>query len=146
MLTPRSSINRWAVAPFAAPIAAIIGVGLVALYNLLFIGTSAIVGAFWQTVLLLFLVVPVSIVLSWPLFWVIKQAPKWALPALGYRLALLLFGTAFAVLLAVWYSTQAVGWLLAVTGVGLTVNTLVFMGPRSSSSNAMDSDTKLPPI
>src|SRR5688572_26068128 len=107
MLTPRASISRWAAAPFAAPIAAIVGVELLALYNVIFIGTSAIIGAFWQMVLLLFLVVPVSLVLSWPLFWVIKHTSGWALPALGYRLALLLFGTSFAVLLAVWYSTQA---------------------------------------
>jgi hypothetical protein len=134
------------VAPFAAPIAAIVGIGLLALYNFIVIGTGAIVGAFWQMVLLLFLVVPVSLVLSWPLFWVIQRTSRRTLPVLGYRLALFLFGAAFTVLLAVWYSTQAVGWLLAAIVVGLIVNSLAFMGSRSSSNHAIDSDTVRSPL
>jgi len=130
------------MAPFAAPVAAIVGIGLLALYNGIFAGTDAIVGAFWQMVLLLFLVVPVSLVLSWPLFWVIQRTSRRALPALGYRLALFLFGAAFTVLLAVWYSTQAVGWLLAVIVVGLTENTLAFMGARSSSNPTFERDAR----
>jgi hypothetical protein len=134
------------MAAFAAPMAATAGIAFLALYNAIHLGTGAIVGAFWQMVLVLFFVVPISLVLSWPLFWAIQRIWRRALPRFAYWLGLLTSGATFTVVLGVWYSTQIASWLLAVVIVGLALNCLAFMGARSSSNNAMDSDTTLSPL
>ena len=128
----KAGINRWAMAAFAAPMAAITGVALIALYNSLQLGAGALVGAFWQMVLVFFFVVPISLVLSWPLFRAMPYMWQRALPPFAYWSGLLVSGAAFAVVLGVWYSTQIVSWLVAAVIVGLTVNSLTFIGSRSS--------------
>ena len=146
MPTPRASIYRWAMAAFAAPMAALAGIALLTLYNAIHMGAEAIIGAFWQMVLVFFFVVPVSLVLSWPMFWVIQRIWQRELRPSAYWPGLLTFGATFAVVLGVWYSTHIAIWLLAAAIIGLTVNGLAFMGVRSSSNNAMDSDTTRSPL
>jgi hypothetical protein len=91
-------------------------------------------------------VLPISLVLSWPLCWLIQKFSLGSLRPLVYRLGLLVFGGAFTVLLGVWYSTQMIGWLLAVVVVGLSVNCLAFLGTTSSSNSALLTDAYTSPL